>query len=325
MSGSVPTPYPGFTQSHASVLGPGIAGLFIQGIESGLVFSQFFRWFYTRNGSESSFVSSIVIFVTVVGLAQSGIYFASVWTKYVKQFGVFPCPDWGDYIHLIPNLVISVPVQVLMIRRCYYLVSENMFIITPLVLLLIASIVMSLWAVVLIVQFLTVVPVKNPLPSLQKIGISWPYLMSVVLPSVLDLVLTGILLHHLLRTMKRVYAAHARKRISRFANIVWQSALPPTLCTICISVIYIRFSTASLKKLQFSLTVVQAMTGKLYVLSLFYMINARPLHPDEPPATFISTLTVPAEAMYTVTRSARRGDAACGENTGQARTADSTV
>jgi len=25
---------------------------------------------------------------------------------------------------------------------------------------------------------------------------------------------------------------------------VWQSALPPTLCTICVSVIYIRFSTA---------------------------------------------------------------------------------
>ncbi|KAH8988989.1 hypothetical protein EDB86DRAFT_2831753 [Lactarius hatsudake] len=67
-------------------------------------------------------------------------------------------------------------------------------------------------------------------------------LMFVLLPSVLDLIpsLTGILLHYLTRTMKRVYAAHKRKRIFRLANIVWQSALPPTLC----AVLYIQFSSA---------------------------------------------------------------------------------
>ncbi|KAH9175773.1 hypothetical protein EDB89DRAFT_2066355 [Lactarius sanguifluus] len=296
MSGSVPSPppppHPGFTQTHASVLGPGIAGLFIQGIESGLIFAQFFRWFDARDRSESSLLSTIVIFVTVVGLAQSGISFASAWVKYVQRFGNFPCPDWGDYIHTIPTLVISVPVQALMIRRCYYLVGEKMIIITPLVLLLVASIVMSLWAIVLIVHFLTVFPAKKPLPSLQALGVSWPYLMSVVLPSVLDLILTGILLYYLTQTMK--HAAHIRK-----------------------------------KRLQFWLTVTHAMIGKLYVLSLFYMINAKqPLQPDERPTTFVSTLTVPAEGMYTVTRSARGGDVAFSENPAeceQARTVDSAV
>ena len=71
MSGSVPPPPPlGFTPSQASVLGPGIAGIFIQGIESGLVFAQFSQWFY-GDRSESSVISAVVIFVTAVGLYVS--------------------------------------------------------------------------------------------------------------------------------------------------------------------------------------------------------------------------------------------------------------
>ncbi len=69
MSASVspPTP-PGLTQSQASGLGPGIAGLFIQGLETGLVFAQISQWLYTRDHSESRFVSIVAVFVTAVGL-----------------------------------------------------------------------------------------------------------------------------------------------------------------------------------------------------------------------------------------------------------------
>lgn len=62
MSGSA-TP-----QSEASALAPGIAGLFIQGIETGLVFSQFSQWCFGAERSEGSALSAVVIFVTVVGL-----------------------------------------------------------------------------------------------------------------------------------------------------------------------------------------------------------------------------------------------------------------
>jgi len=79
MSGSVPptqlppqaSPPPGFTQNQATVLGPGITGLFIQGIETGLVFSQFSQWFTALDRRESSVLTTIVIFVTVVGLYAS--------------------------------------------------------------------------------------------------------------------------------------------------------------------------------------------------------------------------------------------------------------
>ena len=75
MSGSFPptqqSPSMG-SQSEASVLGPGIAGLFIQGIETGLVFAQFSQWWFTSLGrSESSVLTAIVIFVTIVGLYVS--------------------------------------------------------------------------------------------------------------------------------------------------------------------------------------------------------------------------------------------------------------
>ncbi|KAH9165188.1 hypothetical protein EDB89DRAFT_2246843 [Lactarius sanguifluus] len=125
MSGSVPPTQ--FPQGQSSALGSGIVGLFIKGIEAGLVFAQFSQWFYGSGRRESSLLSTVIVFVTVVGLAQSGLCFASAWSKYVQQFGVFPLLDWEDYVQPIPTLVISVPVQALMIRRCYYLVGKSTF------------------------------------------------------------------------------------------------------------------------------------------------------------------------------------------------------
>ncbi|KAF8266018.1 hypothetical protein EI94DRAFT_241219 [Lactarius quietus] len=307
-------------QSKALVLGPGIAGLFIQGIETGLVLAQFFRWFSARDGKGGYCVPIIVIFVTVVGLVQSGIYFASAWTRYVQQFGIWPTqtsPSWAESFHPIPTLVISVPVQALMIRRCYNLSGKSMFIITPLVSLLVASIVTSLWSIVLLIKFLTAVSVMEHLqvhPS-QKIKspTHWTYAMSVLLPSVLDVVLTSIVLYHLNGTKKQVYTAHIRKQISSLVNIAWQSALPPTVCAICLSVLYIQYCiTGYESKSQFWQTVIQAMIGKLYVLSLFYMINAiPPQQPNEPSTRFITTLTEQIEAVNTQMWDARvEGDAA---------------
>jgi hypothetical protein len=51
----------------ASLLGPGITGLFIQGIETGLVLAEL-SWWFSSSRRERHIVSVIVIFVTVVGL-----------------------------------------------------------------------------------------------------------------------------------------------------------------------------------------------------------------------------------------------------------------
>ncbi|KAH8988973.1 hypothetical protein EDB86DRAFT_400204 [Lactarius hatsudake] len=327
MSSSVPpTQLP---QYQTSALGSGIASLFIQGIGDGLVFAQFSQWFYGSDRRESSLLSAVIVFVTVVGLAQSGLCFASVWSKYVQHFGVIPLPDWEDIVQPIPTLVISVPVQALMIRRCYHLVGKNMFIITPLMLLLVTSTVMSLWTIVSITEFVNTIETTGLIPTLT-VQRSWPckpstrfwrnlfvetFTVLIIRPfSVLDVALTIILLHYLTRSMKQVYAAHTRKRISRLVNIVWRSALPPTLCAICIAVLFIQYTTAPQSESPSWLPVIQAMIGKLYTLSLLHMVNAQPLQLSEQPTTFASTLTVPAEVMHTRTQDARGGDIARSES-----------
>jgi len=240
----------------------------------------------------------------MVGLAQTGISFASVWCKYVQRFGMVMRPDWEDMIQSIPTHVISFPVQALMIGRCYFLVNKNLFVVTPLVVLLMASVVMTSWSMFFLAHLLSTTPEEDwgALPQLVGILI-WPYFVSLLLPSVLDVILTSILLYYLTRAMKRVYAPYKRKRITRLVNIVWQSALPPTLCAITTFVLYFLFSTAVRITAEIWFPVIQAMMGKLYVLSLICMITAQPPQLDERP-TFMSTLTVPAEVMCT-TQNAR--------------------
>jgi hypothetical protein len=63
-----PTPQVGMTQSQTDVLGPGIAGLLIQGVLSGLVLGQFCRWFSAAERNDSTAFSLLVVFVTGVGL-----------------------------------------------------------------------------------------------------------------------------------------------------------------------------------------------------------------------------------------------------------------
>ncbi|KAH9053838.1 hypothetical protein EDB87DRAFT_149718 [Lactarius vividus] len=316
------------TPSQVSMLGPGLIGVLIQGIETGLVFAQFSRWFFRPDRGGSTVLSTVVVFVTVVGLAQTGLCFASAWSKYVQRFGMALLPDWEDVVQLFPTYVISFPVQALMIGRCYRLGGKNMFIIMPLVLLLVASVVMTLWSIILIVHYLTTFAAEDWLRLPQTVGVLWPYMMSLLLPSVLDLALTGILLHYLTRTMKRVYSPHKRKSVTRLVNVVWQSALPPTLCAICTSVLYLLLATTPRVAVQFWFPVVQAMIGKLYILSLFYTINAQPLQPFERPTIPISTLTVPEEVICARTCNARAVDVTCGEiaaECGTARTRDFAV
>ena len=78
MSDSAPPPPPppsGLSQSQASVLGPGITDLFIQGIETGLIFAKFSQWLYATNVRGSSLLSTVVVFVTLVGLCASSRHF----------------------------------------------------------------------------------------------------------------------------------------------------------------------------------------------------------------------------------------------------------
>lgn len=55
-------------QSISNVLSAGIVSLFIQGLETGLVFSQFSRWLSLER-KEGIAITVLVLFVTTVGLS----------------------------------------------------------------------------------------------------------------------------------------------------------------------------------------------------------------------------------------------------------------
>jgi hypothetical protein len=111
-------------------------------------------------------------------------------------------------------------------------VGNNRSIITPLVLLLVSSTVMSLWSIVLAVNYLI-------LPSLHWIvlSVSWPYLASVLLPSVLDFILTGIMLSHLIQKKKQIHSAHTPNILLRKRRVAICTAADH-LCHLCIRVLY---------------------------------------------------------------------------------------
>ncbi|KAH9969377.1 hypothetical protein BGW80DRAFT_630963 [Lactifluus volemus] len=130
--------------------------------------------------------------------------------------------------------------------------------------------------------------------------------MSLILPSILDVILSSILLHSLIRTMQQVYAAHIRRRIVRLIAMVWQSAVPPTLCTIYLCVAYVQFSLATPKTLQLWFTVIQGLIGKLYLLSFFCIINDCAFSGEQLQATtYNPTLTIPIETCDTLSLDTR--------------------
>jgi hypothetical protein len=103
-------------ESPGNVLAPGVIGLFVQGIETGLVFCKLSMWLSLPEHTESLYISVMTGFVTILGLwalfifcmlcppdrmqrVQTGICFASAWRIYVKDFGQ---PVRGLFHHLTP-------------------------------------------------------------------------------------------------------------------------------------------------------------------------------------------------------------------------------
>ncbi len=66
LSATVVPPEP--PQSISNVLSPGIVSLFIQGLETGLVLSQFSQWLSLER-KEGITITVLVLFVTTVGLS----------------------------------------------------------------------------------------------------------------------------------------------------------------------------------------------------------------------------------------------------------------
>ncbi|KAI9459852.1 hypothetical protein BJY52DRAFT_1264125 [Lactarius psammicola] len=276
-------------QSRANVLSPGIVGLFIQGIETGMVFSQLAIWLSLPGRTEHRFITILTVFITTVGLIQTVIYFLSTWRIYVEHYGELVVASWTERVHIILTALVSTPVQSLLLWRCYYILKKNMYFIIPLLLLLLVTVALAIFDTIWLFMR------AYGWGRLSRSHPFWSLLAYSASSSVLDIILSYILFFYLTRSRKRVYADHALQWISRLITIVWQSAIPPTLCAIGFFITYILSHHLHPGQKQMWYPTLHAIIGKLYVLSHFYNINSRLLFIGGPEqSTHMSALTVPA-------------------------------
>ncbi|KAH9057616.1 hypothetical protein EDB87DRAFT_1018354 [Lactarius vividus] len=275
-------------ESQANVLSPGIVGLFIQGIGIGMVFSQLATWLSLPRGTGHRFTTVLTVFITTTGLIQTAIYFLSSWRIYVAHYGEPIIPTWTERIHIILTVLVSTPVQSLLLWRCYHILKRNMYFIMPLLLILLSAVALSIFETVWLFQGMY--DGKNTRGS----HAFWSLLLYTSLPLLLDITLSSIMFYHLTQSRERVYADHAVQWISRLIVIVWQSGIPPTICAIGIFIVYLVSHRLYPGEKQMWYPTLQAIIGNLYVLSYFYNID----HEQAP--TLVVTLTVPAlHAMST--------------------------
>ncbi|KAH9019816.1 hypothetical protein EDB85DRAFT_549542 [Lactarius pseudohatsudake] len=241
--------------SQANVLSPGIVGLFIQGIETGMVFSQLATWLSLPRGTGHRFITVLTVFITTTGLVQTVIYFLSSWRIYVEHYGEQIIPTWTERIQIILTVLVSTPVQSLLLWRCYYILKRNIYFVMPLLLLLLGTVALSIFETVWLFQGMY--DGKNPKGSHAL----WSFLLYTSLPLVLDIILSGIMFCYLTQSRKRVYADHTVQWISRLIIIVWRSAIPPTVCAIGSFIVYLVSQRMYQGEEQMWYPTLQAMTG----------------------------------------------------------------
>ncbi|KAH9021107.1 hypothetical protein EDB83DRAFT_2320525 [Lactarius deliciosus] len=254
-------------QSISEVRTPGIVGLFVQGIQTGLVVSQLAQWLDLER-RESTSMTALVVFVTVIGLLETGVCFVSAWRIYVRNFGQFIYPHWTDCVHVV------------------LILKKRIYVIIPLVLALITSVVLTIWVTVYIFGILSIPKPARPEdyhPTATSIW--WPFVACLAVPAALDVVITSILLYSLTKFLRRIHTEQLRGRIMRFIIVVWQAAIPPGLCAVALVIKYMVFTETHPGQQQKWYGTIQAMLGKLYILSLFYTLNNRMDFTHRPPVT----------------------------------------
>jgi hypothetical protein len=245
-------------QSTSDVTAPGIVGLFVQGFQTGLVLSQLAQWLNLKR-TESAPMTVLVVFVTLIGLLETGISFASAWRNYVRNFGQLIHPNWTELIHPLLSTLTAAPIQALFIWRCYHILKRRTYVVVslasqisvplhllpgfaspkiPLVSALITSVVLSACVTAYLFHRLSHPDPAHPTST----TIWWPYVAFLAVPAAIDLAITSIVLYSLTGFLRRIHAEQLRGRITRFIIVVWQAAIPPGLCAIALMIKYMTFT-----------------------------------------------------------------------------------
>ncbi|KAH9970359.1 hypothetical protein BGW80DRAFT_1330006 [Lactifluus volemus] len=251
-------------------LGPTALATLISAVEMGIVIACFMR-FLARSHKEPLHIKLLVFFLTFVSLFQTIATSAAWWKIFVQDFGNWPAaavPAWPQKIHSSLTTVLAAPVQLFLIRRCWHFVKYRWFVAVPLVLMVIGTIVTTIYvtAILFLLQFQSAHTVSL---SLHTFFIC--FVLSVAFSAVVDITVTSILLVFLIRSRAGVYTRRFRKVLSQLITITWESALPPCACAIAALIATVHGGPF----VSYWAVFLQVILGKLYVISLFVTLETR--------------------------------------------------
>ncbi|EMD34273.1 hypothetical protein CERSUDRAFT_86389 [Gelatoporia subvermispora B] len=267
-------------------IGPSIASLFIEAIETGILINQSFT-FWERVDRERAIVRLLVAWVTCMAFVQTGFSFYSVWRTFVLNFGNWLLAEdfsWADRIQSTMTVSMASPVKALLIWRCWTLIHKNWFILVSLSLFLVTATISSILVTVETVGFRFIL-ITDPTVAPPKIPPDPRFILALVSSAVLDVAVTGILLTFLSRSKQHVLTSRVRRILKRLTILIWEAALPPCVCAIMTTITYLALVNNNYWDLTF-----QAILGKLYVISLFVTLNGRSELQDHVPG--LSTIHV---------------------------------
>ncbi|KDQ53517.1 hypothetical protein JAAARDRAFT_427087 [Jaapia argillacea MUCL 33604] len=260
-------------QAHPwAYLGPTIVSMIIQALEMGVLLQHSVS-FWTRSHREKMPVNLIVAFVSLVALLQTALIFYTTSDKYVTHFGDWSLvvhQEWPEKIQALLTVCMAAPVQGFLIWRCWMLTKRKWLFLVPMMAILVAYIIISLYVTQKVLPMNFKVSSTSSGALHHKIKIDPSFVLSLLLPAVLDIFITTTLLSYFVRSQSYIFTSHFRRVINRLITITWESALPPSCCAVIAFVTYVTTVNVSFWDLTF-----QAILGKLYVLSLFVTLNGR--------------------------------------------------
>ncbi|KAH9011801.1 hypothetical protein EDB85DRAFT_1057647 [Lactarius pseudohatsudake] len=134
--------------SQVDLFGPGVIGLFAEGVLTGLVVSQF-SMFLDHVGRDSRGLLALAMFVTVAALFQSSTFIAATWRNHVlHEYNL----TWIENTQPIFTSFMAAPVQAYLIWRCSPILARGRWIVWTLVLLLALSVAGRITAIVKIYE-----------------------------------------------------------------------------------------------------------------------------------------------------------------------------
>ncbi|KAG8826247.1 hypothetical protein FRC17_008309 [Serendipita sp. 399] len=201
----------------------------------------------------------LVLVLNVLCLIKSAHNIRIVWDVMVANYAnpdmsvALLAVSWTSYTTALSTAIIAIYVQAFFVYR-YYMLSRRWYLCVFMAL----GMTLSLLAAIMVVYYM---------PQILHEKIRMWSLIHFVSAIVVDTLITACTAWHLYRQKANVRST--AELINRLIRLVWQSALPPTICVI------VNAAVLETRPIEVTHLIFNFILPKLYAISLLYTLNSR--------------------------------------------------